>query len=148
MQPPHHEPQGQAVTPSKGKKVQDEGVHIEDEETAEIECRLRQPPHEEKGCNQVEHVGNHVRQPQSDLTGPEQERVNAIIAELEPHRRRLFSELTEGKKSEEEVSQELGELQQQRNEEIQDLLGDERARALFDALRRKDRVEIANDRSK
>ena len=69
------------------------------------------------------------------LTRAEQEKVNTLIAEIETERRARFDEVSRGDKTVEEVTIEIGELRQQLAEKIRDLLGDERATALFRALR-------------
>ena len=79
------------------------------------------------------------------LTDDEQEQINTLIAEIHIDRRQLFDEISGGDKSVDEVSREMGELRRQLNEEVRDLLGDERATALFEALSRAERYVSTND---
>lgn len=72
-----------------------------------------------------------------DITDAEQERINTLVGEILVHRRQLFDELSRGNRTAEDVSQELGELRLQLNEDIRDLVGDERAAALMAELQRR-----------
>jgi hypothetical protein len=71
------------------------------------------------------------------LTEAEQERINTLVDEIRTDRRQLFDELSERGRTVEEVSEEMSDLRQQLHEDIEVLLGDERAAAVLDALRRR-----------
>lgn len=70
-----------------------------------------------------------------DLTSAEREQLNTLIAEIETRRRELFDDVSTGGRTVDDVSEEIGDLRAQLGDDIRDLLGDERADALFHALR-------------
>jgi hypothetical protein len=70
-----------------------------------------------------------------NITDAERAQVNTLIAGIETNRRRLFDEVSNRSRTEEDVTAEMGELRGQLSEDIRDLLGDERATMLFEALR-------------
>jgi hypothetical protein len=70
-----------------------------------------------------------------NITDAERKQVNTLIAKIETDRRQLFDALSRRERTKEEITTEMGELRTQLNEDIRNLLGDERATALFEALR-------------